>query len=129
MIQRVLSALAVAFYFLISTAGLSNAQSAGLSLVMMEEHGCRWCATWNQEIGPIYPKTPEGQAAPLQRLDIHDPLPDHLTLTRPAFYTPTFILMQDGTELARIEGYPGEDFFWGLLGMMLKEHTDFAGAS
>ena len=35
-------------------------------------------------------------------------------------------LVDDGRELSRIEGYPGEDFFWGLLEMMLTEHTDFA---
>jgi len=44
-------------------------------LIMAEEEGCMWCARWNEEIGPIYPKTPEGRAAPLQRLDVHDPLP------------------------------------------------------
>ena len=33
-------------------------------------------------------------------------------------FTPTFILVQDGVEVGRIEGYPGEDFFWGLLGKM-----------
>jgi hypothetical protein len=47
-------------------------------------------------------------------------------LARPISFTPTFVLVEDGRELARIEGYPGEDFFWGLLGMLLEEHTDFA---
>ena len=28
-------------------------------------------------------------------------------------------------EVARIEGYPGEDFFWGLLEMMLKAKTGY----
>ena len=41
-------------------------------LIMAEEEGCVWCARWNEEIGPIYPKTPEGRAAPLLRLDLHD---------------------------------------------------------
>jgi hypothetical protein len=27
----------------------------------------------------------------------------------------------EGQEAGRIEGYPGEDFFWGLLGRMLEE--------
>ena len=39
---------------------------------------------------------------------------------RPVF-TPTFILVADGREAGRIEGYPGEDFFWGLLAKMLVE--------
>jgi len=98
-------------------------------LIMVEEAGCVWCARWNREIADIYPKTPEGQHAPLRRIDKRAPLPADLDLARPAFFTPTFILVRDGKELARIEGYPGEDFFWGLLGEMLKENTDFMGAS
>jgi len=35
-------------------------------------------------------------------------------------FTPTFVLMQDGVEIGRIEGYPGEDFFWGLLNQMIE---------
>lgn len=135
MISRVFLAFALALFLIPAITGRSGAQEAAprfdpaLTLVMMEEVGCRWCATWNREIAPIYPKTPEGQAAPLTRLDIHDPLPAGLTLKRAPFYTPTFILVRDGAELARIEGYPGEDFFWGLLGVMLKTHADFTGAS
>ena len=36
-------------------------------------------------------------------------------------FTPTFVLVREGRELARIEGYPGEDFFWGLLAAMLRD--------
>jgi len=41
-------------------------------------------------------------------------------LERSVHFTPTFILVDDGREVGRIEGYPGEDFFWGLLGMMFE---------
>lgn len=88
-------------------------------LMMAEEPGCIWCARWNTEIGPIYDKTGEGAAAPLRRVDITAPLPEDITLARSVNFTPTFILLIDGTEVARLEGYPGEDFFWGLLGQML----------
>lgn len=94
---------------------------AELSLVMVEEHGCIWCARWDKEIAPIYPKTSEGQAAPLRRIDINDPLPADLTFDIKPVFTPTFILMDSGTEISRLEGYPGEDFFWGVLGMMLEQ--------
>jgi hypothetical protein len=30
-------------------------------------------------------------------------------------YSPTFVVVMDGREIGRIEGYPGEAFFWGLL--------------
>lgn len=94
---------------------------AEMTLLMAEEDGCAWCRRWDAEISEIYPKTPEGKAAPLQRMDIGDALPEGIKVTRPLHFTPTFILLKDGRELNRIEGYPGEDFFWGLLGMMLRE--------
>lgn len=87
-------------------------------LLMAEEPGCYWCERWTAEIGPIYPKSAEGRAAPLQRFDILSP-PKDVEFALPLHYTPTFILVQDGVELGRIEGYPGEDFFWGLLAQML----------
>ena len=80
-----------------------------------------WCARWNEEISEIYPKTPEGKAAPLRRMDIRAAHPDDLTFKRGLFFTPTFVLVVDGVEVSRIEGYPGEDFFWGLLGKMLSD--------
>ncbi len=100
------------------------AAAADPVLLMAEENGCFWCARWNKEIGHIYPKTAEGMTAPLQRFDIHGPEPD-VTFAQPVHFTPTFILVNDGAEVARIEGYPGEDFFWGLLGQMF-ERADIA---
>lgn len=86
---------------------------------MAEEQGCYWCARWDQEIAHIYPKTAEGKTAPLRRYDLHSEAPD-ATLESRVRYTPTFILVEDGREVGRIEGYPGEDFFWGLLSIMFE---------
>ena len=90
-------------------------------LVMAEEHGCYWCDKWNEEVGGEYPITAEGRAAPLRRIDIHSDLPDDLTFASRLTYTPTFVLMQDGAEVSRLEGYPGEDFFWPILQQMLND--------
>ena len=52
-----------------------------------------------------------------------------MTFKRRVLFTPTFILVKDGQEMGRIEGYPGQDFFWGLLEMMLKDaNVDFKAA-
>jgi hypothetical protein len=95
--------------------------AAETTLLMAEEPGCIWCARWNSEISPIYPKTGEGKAAPLRRINIQDPLPTDIKLARRVNFTPTFVLLVNGIERNRIEGYPGEDFFWGLLGRMLSQ--------
>ncbi|MCR8726207.1 hypothetical protein NUW50_18010 [Frigidibacter sp. SLM-1] len=102
-------------------AVLPGTALAELRLLMFERPGCIYCAKWDRTIAPVYPKTTEGQAAPLTRLQISEPLPEGITLTRahPVF-TPTFVLLRDGVEQGRIEGYPGEDFFWGLLDQMLE---------
>lgn len=110
---------ALVFAALVGFAG--SAARAETMLVMAEEAGCIWCARWNKDIAPIYPKTAEGRIAPLRRINARGPVPDDVTFARRILYTPTFVLVRDGRELSRIEGYPGEDFFWGLLGQMLKE--------
>lgn len=103
--------------------------AAAAELIMVEEAGCVWCARWNRDVSEVYPKTAEGRIAPLRRIDIHADYPADLSFARPLYFTPTFVLVEAGRELGRIEGYPGEDFFWGLLGVILSEHTDFKGAS
>ena len=103
---------------LLFSPGLSRAE---MTLLMAEEDGCIWCARWDAEISETYPKTPEGQTAPLRRIDIHNATPNDVALKKPLFYTPTFVLLENGQEFGRIVGYPGEDFFWGLLRDMLRD--------
>lgn len=112
----------MAAFLLISTV---SAGAGELQLVMFEEEGCVWCARWNSEIAPIYPKTPEGRAAPLQRIDLAQGSRTQFKLRSRPVYTPTFVIVDDGQEVGRIEGYPGEDFFWGLLGKILEPLPEF----
>lgn len=95
--------------------------AAELRLHMFEQPGCLWCEAWDREVAPVYDRTDEGRAAPLVRHQLHGPRPAGLTLDRPAGFTPTFVLARDGAEVGRIEGYPGESFFWALLGQMLAD--------
>ena len=96
-----------------------GAVRAELRLYMFERIGCVYCKEWNAEVGDAYDKTSEGRLAPLIRVDVGDPLPAGLSVVSQPVFTPTFVLASDGQEVGRIEGYPGEDFFWGLLGQML----------
>jgi thioredoxin-related protein len=97
---------------------------AATELVMVEQTGCEWCERWDEEIAPAYPKTTEGKFAPLRRVDLYA-IPKDMKLTRRVNFTPTFLIVEQGQELARIEGYPGADFFWPVLAQLLREHTKY----
>ena len=92
-------------------------------LVMVEQDGCHWCAKWRADIAHIYPKTDEGQRAPLRVVNLRA-LPDDITFKSRPVFTPTFVLVEQGQELGRIEGYAGDEFFWFLLERLLNEHLD-----
>ncbi|MDM7931444.1 thioredoxin family protein [Tabrizicola sp.] len=114
-----MSRLLLSLPFLTLSAGGVPAQD--LQLLMFEQPGCIYCARWNEEVAPEYPLTVEGMAAPLRRLQLRDPLPEGLVVVSHPVFTPTFVLVEDGVETDRIEGYPGEDFFWPLLAGMIKD--------
>ncbi len=113
--------LAAAFV-LAAVVGLSLAGAArAAELVILQQPGCVWCARWDREIAPAYPKTPEGKRAPLRRVDVTKAWPQDLAGVTLERLTPTFVLVEDGVEIARLRGYPGDEFFWFLLDEMLAK--------
>jgi thioredoxin-related protein len=116
--HSVLRTLAAAL-LLLATFGMQPAAAA--ELVMFEDAGCVWCARFNREVAPIYPKTIEGKRAPLRRVGINDRLPADLAFIQVERLTPLFVLVDQGREIGRIRGYPGEDHFFGLLSGLMKK--------
>jgi hypothetical protein len=100
-------------------AGLAPPAGAA-ELVMYRRAGCPWCQAFDEAIGPVYPKTDLGRRLPLRAVDLDRDPPLPVTLERPVHFTPTFVVVEDGREIGRIEGYPGEDFFWGLLDKLAR---------
>ena len=90
-------------------------------LLMLEQPGCVWCAKFNEEIAPAYAKTAEGARAPLRRVDITGDWPDDLAGIARERFTPTFVLVDEGEEVGRIRGYPGDEFFWYLLAELIAK--------
>jgi hypothetical protein len=98
---------------------LAGSFADATELIMFRREGCSWCERWDREIGTIYPKTALGKRAPLRMVDIdRDASP--VRVRSRILYTPTFVLAVRGEELGRIEGYPGDAFFWGLLERLLE---------
>ena len=107
----IILALALILTALPATAG-------PLRLLMVEKKGCIYCAAWDREIGPVYARHPEGRAAPLMMVDVDGPYPDGLALDRKPWLTPSFILLRDGLEVTRFEGYPGAERFYKEAGKL-----------
>ncbi len=114
MLLRLMAALAVAASLV--------APAAAAELVMFRTAGCPYCAAWDTAIGPIYPKTDIGKRVPLRQVDLERSKDGKVVLVSPIRFTPTFVLVDSGREIGRLEGYPGEDFFWGLLERLLLHH-------
>lgn len=110
--------LTISMLFAALAIGVDGVRAA--ELVMFEEPGCVWCRRWHAEIGPSYPLTDEGRLAPLRRVHMREQAAAGVALDRPVTVTPTFVLTDDGREIGRIVGYPGSNFFYGLLGSLLE---------
>ena len=95
---------------------------------MFEQAGCAWCEAFDREIAPIYGKTQEGACAPLRRENIVQTVSSDLAFIEVERLTPLFVLVDKGREIGRIRGYPGDDHFWGLLGVLIKK-LDLTGTS
>lgn len=116
------AALALAIAVLFSVIGLvliAPKPAAAAELIMVETRGCPWCLLWHREIGPAYPKTEQGRRAPLRTVDIKQLPSLGIDLAAPVKMAPTFVLVDGGREIGRIDGYPGADFFWGLLDALI----------
>lgn len=120
--RAVACALATAVALLALAASASFAPAgAATELLMFEERGCPWCRRWRVEVGQAYANSPEGKRAPLRVLDIHVPRPRSIAFAAPIRATPTFVLVDGGREVGRITGYPGADFFWGMLEVLIRK--------
>ncbi|WP_246020724.1 SoxS protein [Paracoccus subflavus] len=106
---------------LVMAAVLPAAAEPGLRLLMVEKKGCIYCLAWDRSVAPGYGASDAGRAAPLMRVDIYGPYPDGLVLARRPFVTPTFILLDNGVEIGRLEGYMTAPQFHAALSGMLAQ--------
>ena len=125
-VLMLLSLLAMLWGALVGSIGLAadtlkplaaNDHARAATLIMVDDPACHYCRRWNKEVGGGYHQTAEGRAAPLKRVSRDAEV---LSNFAPVIYTPTFILAQNGRELGRITGYPGQLYFWEELSQMMS---------
>ena len=88
-------------------------------LLMFERPGCVYCLRWDAEVAPSYGVSSEARIAPLRRIDLSGGQPKDIALVTPVRFTPTFVLVDEGREIARITGYMDNAMFWGLMEKMI----------
>ena len=116
MARKLTLAVSIVFAGLLASA----AGACAAELLMFDDPSCGWCRRWHVEVGPSYPKSEEGQRAPLRRLDIRDQETAGVAFARPVHATPTFVLVDNGREVGRIVGYPGSHFFYPRVAGLMK---------
>ena len=99
------------------------ASSDSPALIYIYSPECGACRQFDREVGPIYDKTDESLALPMERVLIDDWQAKRHQLVGCAsaavIGTPTFLQIQNCQELDRITGYSDAELFWlGLRRMM-----------
>ncbi|MGP9804638.1 SoxS protein [Paracoccus sp. NSM] len=92
----------------------------GLRLMAVTSRDCPASAAWLAETAPDLARQGAG-LMPLLLVDLDGPYPDGLLLDGQPRITPTFILLRQGAELGRFEGYDGKDHFHATLKALLKQ--------
>ena len=122
MLPRYKSASAFAlltFSLLINAAALAGPVNAAELFVFRSAH-CPTCVAWEREIGRSYAETDEGRQAPLRHIDIDGGRGASFADSHAVEVTPTFVLIERGREIGRIEGYSGGRKFWADLRALLS---------
>jgi thioredoxin-like negative regulator of GroEL len=100
-----------------------SAGAHGAELLYFFSPSCGYCKAFDEEVAGIYPKTEAGRKAPLKRVEVD---PDSFKPLEPdvAFdpgTVPVFVLVEDGREIARLNGYSGDELFWMSMQRMLDQ--------
>lgn len=90
-------------------------------LLIFESDICYYCELWHEEVGVGYPHSSEGKCAPLRRVDIYEDRPEDLENLKGVYFTPTFVIVENGQEVTRWAGYMGAHMFWPELSERLAK--------
>jgi hypothetical protein len=106
-----LSALVLAFWCGLAAGGAR----AETRLVMFGTADCGGCRVFYLESLQDYWTSEESTAMPLSIVDAAALGTAGNALRAPLSTYPTFVLMRDGREIGRIDGYPGREVFFATM--------------
>ena len=89
--------------------------AADSRLIMVTSDHCSYCQAWELDVGAVYDKSPYAPTLPLTRVDIGSKKLEDVTFQKPVVGTPTFLIIHNGQEIDRQNGYIGAEMFWWWL--------------
>ena len=114
---RVYVDLIKAFALALALTFASSLQTAAADsrLIMVTSEHCPSCQAWELDVGAVYDKSPYAPTLPLTRVDIGSKKLEDVTFQKPVVGTPTFLIIHNGQEIDRQNGYIGAEMFWWWL--------------
>ena len=106
---------------LAAVVGWGVVPAGAAELLMFEQKACPFCAAFNREIAPDYPRSKAGGIAPLRHVDIYESRTGGIDGLEPAVFTPTFVLVEKGREIGRMMGYPGRRYFYPEIQVLIDK--------
>ena len=112
---RVYGSLIKAFALALTFAASLQTAAADSRLIMVTSDYCPSCQAWELDVGKVYDKSPYATTLPLTRVEIGSKMPRGVTFQKPVVGTPTFLIIHNGQEIGRQNGYIDAEMFWWWL--------------
>ena len=84
-------------------------------VIVFEIGGCTHCTAFRDNLGARYLASTTNRAAPMRFVDVGRLDPHAFQLRADINTVPTIVVMQDGREVDRVEGYPLPELLFGMV--------------
>lgn len=97
---------------------------AVLEVIAVEAPGCGYCNLFRRDVAPAYAASAAAKTAKLRFLDLNDKAIEAIRFAQPISLVPTVVVVKDGVEVARINGYVAPHSFYALIKSVLNEQAN-----
>ena len=118
---NIYSNLIKAFALALTLATSPQTTAADSRLIMVTSDLCPYCQAWELDVGKVYDKSPYAPTLPLTRVEIGSKMPGGVIFQKPVVGTPTFLIIHNGQEIDRQNGYIDAEMFWWWLSGYVAE--------
>ena len=93
-------------------------------VIVFEIGGCKYCAAFRDNLGARYLASTTNRAAPMRFVDVGKLDPQAFQLRADINTVPTIVVLQDGREVDRVEGYPLAELLFGMVKSRVGSQDD-----